>query len=151
MLPLSFPERLTCESGPAGSQCYKGNQRVANRPEGRLEDGSLGTQQAVSSHGAFKVLDISWLQKCQISEGASNTLLTPSRESWSRGSTRKKTGPAMIKFLACGRCFVHRPRLIPTISVSHSSHDPITHGLVHCKPSTSISYYYWCCHHSYYK
>lgn len=40
----------------------------------------------------FKVLDSFQLHGCQTPQGASNTLLTPSRKSWHRGSTEKEKG-----------------------------------------------------------
>ena len=98
----------------------------------------------------FKVLDSSQLQVCQIPKGASNTLLIPCKESWFTGSSKEKTDPVMIKFLVCGRCFVHWPHLVPTTPMSHCNYYPITYSLVHCKSSTDISCY-CCCHHSYYK
>lgn len=98
----------------------------------------------------FKVLDSSQLQVCQVPKRASNTLLVPCKESRFTGSTKKKTGPMMIKFPVCDRCFVHWPHLVPTTPVSHGNHYPITYSLVHWKSSTYISYY-CCCHHSCYK
>lgn len=46
-----------------------------------------------------------WLHpssKCQTPSGVSSTLLTPCRESWLRGATKRKS-PAVIKFLGCGK------------------------------------------------
>lgn len=41
--------------------------------------------------------------ECQTPKEASSTLLTPCRESWLGGSTKKRKGPAVIKFLLSGK------------------------------------------------
>lgn len=97
----------------------------------------------------FKALDAPQLQACQIPKGASNARLIPSRQSWFRGSTKKKIDPVTIRFPGRGRCFIHWPHLVPRAPVSHFNHYPFTYSLVCCKSSTDTSYYYCCCHHSY--
>lgn len=99
----------------------------------------------------FKVLDPSQLPVCQMPKGASNTRLIPSRESWFRGSTKKKIDPVMIRFPVHGRCCLQWPRLVLRAPVSHVNHYPFLYCLVCCKSSTNTSCYHCCCRHSYYK
>lgn len=63
-------------------------------------------------------------------KGASHTLGAPRWEFWFRGSTDKRKGPAMIKFLVRGKDVIPWPHLLPTTLMSSSGHYPIIHTLV---------------------
>lgn len=58
--------------------------------------------------------------KCQIPSGVSSTLLTPCRESWLRGATKRKS-PAVIKFLGCASTSTLTPFDPHNISVKFQS------------------------------